>query len=388
MKCQYALIGIFLLISYQALPQQELYAAASPRSVRLESYSLKQGLKEVEKSFNVSIAYKDEWVENQVIQTSKISFKTAEEALDMMLRQTSLYYEKGGDRFYVIYERKKSKKSAALEPSASVSTTPLLFSFPAIASSDYLADRLATLQQKNEVAVTIGGKVKDENGADFPGVNVVIKGTSVGTSTDINGNYSLEVPDENAILVFSFIGYASQEVVVGSRTSIDLTLSPDVRSLEEVVVTALGIEKSSKSLGYSTAKVNSDELTINRTTNPMNALQGKIAGVNISALGTGPAGTSKIRIRGQSSIGGQNSPLLVVNGVPIDNTNFGTNQGNLGSDGAIASRGGGASTDGGDGLSSFNPDDSSSPLWIQSQRWCYYDYDQVQRKVTRDWYFL
>jgi hypothetical protein len=162
MKCQYAIIGILLLMSFQALPQhEEVYAVATPRSVRLESYSLKQGLKEVEKSFNVSIAYKDEWVENQVIQFSKMSFKTAEEALDMMLRQTGLYYEKGGDRFYVIYEKKKVKKPAPLEPRASVSTTPLLFSFPSISASDYLADRLAALQKKAEVAITVSGKVKD-----------------------------------------------------------------------------------------------------------------------------------------------------------------------------------------------------------------------------------
>ena len=361
MKCQYVLVGMLMLISTQALPQlEEVYAAASPRSVRLESYSLKQGLKEVEKSFNVSIAYKDEWVENKVIQPAKASFKTPEEALDMMLRQTSLYYEKGGDRFYVIYEKKKTPRAPSLEPSASISTSPLLFSFPSVSTSDYLSDRLVSLRQKNDPAMTITGKVRDENGADFPGVNVLVKGTSVGTSTDTNGNYSLEAPDEGAVLVFSFIGYTTQEVAVGSRTTIDLTMTPDVRSLDEVVVTALGIERSAKSLGYATSKVDAKELIVNRTPNMMNALQGKIAGVNISSLGTGPAGTSKVRIRGQSSIGGQNTPLIVVNGVPIDNTNFGTNQGNLGSDGAVGSRGGGASTDGGDGLTSFNPDDIES----------------------------
>ena len=360
MKCQYALIGIFLLISFEAMPQHEVYAVASPRSVRLESYSLKQGLKELEKSFAVSIAYKDEWVENKVIQTTKTTFKTVEEALDIMLRQTSLYYEKGGERFYVIYEKKPVKKSvAAPDYTTSISTTPLLYNFPSAPTTAYLADRLAALKE-NDAAITITGKVRDENGNDFPGVNVIVKGSSVGTSTDIKGRYSLEVPNESAVLVFSFIGYSTQEVAVGSRTTVDVAMAPDVQSLDEVVVTALGIERSSKSLGYATTKVDSKELVLNRTPNMMNSLQGKIAGVNISSLGTGPGGTSKVRIRGQSSIGGQNTPLIVVNGVPIDNTNFGTNQGNLGSDGAIASRGGGASTDGGDGLTSFNPDDIES----------------------------
>ena len=90
----------------------------------------------------------------------------------------------------------------------------------------------------------------------------------------------------------------------------------------------MGIKRDAKSLGYATSAVQSEEMTINRTPNFMNSLQGKVAGVNITSLGSGPAGTSKIRIRGQSSVGGQNQPLIVVNGVPIDNTNFGANPGN------------------------------------------------------------
>jgi TonB-linked SusC/RagA family outer membrane protein len=207
------------------------------------------------------------------------------------------------------------------------------------------------------VAFPVKGRVLDENGSPFPGVNIVVKGTSNGTTTDAEGRYSLDVPDETSILVFSFVGYKSMDVPVEGRSSIDVSLQPDVVALNEVVVTALGIEKSTKSLGYSTAKVNPSDMTVNRTTNPMNALQGKIAGVNISSLGTGPGGTSKIRIRGQSSISGQNNPLIVINGVPIDNTNFGTNPGNQGSDGSSALRGGGVTSDGGDGLLSINPDD-------------------------------
>jgi TonB-linked SusC/RagA family outer membrane protein len=231
----------------------------------------------------------------------------------------------------------------------------LAFAMDASALTDASFSLKETVQ-----AVTVSGKVTDENGVSFPGVNVLVKGTTIGTSTDADGRYSLSVPDENTTLVFSSIGYLTQEVTVGSRTSIDVTMSPDVKALEEVVVTALGIERSAKSLGYATSKVSSDQLSVNRSPNIMNSLQGKVAGVNISSLGSGPGGTSKIRIRGQSSIGGQNNPLIVINGVPIDNTNFGTNPGNQGSDGAIGSRGGGATTDGGDGLTSINPDDVES----------------------------
>ena len=143
-------------------------------------------------------------------------------------------------------------------------------------------------------------------------------------------------------------------------------MTVDTRSMSEVVVTALGITKQARSLGYSTTNVNPAELTVNRSPNVMNALQGKVAGLNISALGTGPAGTSKIRIRGQSSISGQNNPLIVINGVPIDNTNFGSNPVGSGSnsDGSYNNRlgggGGGNTSDGGDGLQSINPDDIES----------------------------
>lgn len=218
----------------------------------------------------------------------------------------------------------------------------------------------ATVGNDPAAAVTVTGLVTDENGQGFPGVNIIVKGTSTGTTTDANGRYGLTVEDENSTLIFSFVGYVEQEVALAGRTVLNVQMQPNLQALEEVVVTALGIERSQKSLGYATAKVNSDELTVNRTPNLLNALQGKVAGVNISSLGTGPGGTSKIRIRGQSSMSGQNNPLIVVNGVPIDNTNFGTNQGNAGADNSIGVRGGGVYSDGGDGLSSINPDDVES----------------------------
>jgi TonB-linked SusC/RagA family outer membrane protein len=211
------------------------------------------------------------------------------------------------------------------------------------------------------VAVAVTGQVTDENGQGFPGVNIIVKGTTSGTTTDVNGRYALQVEDENATLVFSFVGYIEQEIPLGGRTVVNVQMQQNLQALDEVVVTALGIERSQKSLGYAATKVSSDELTINRTPNFMNALQGKVAGVSISGLGTGPAGTSKIRIRGQTSMSGQNGPLIVVNGMPIDNTNFGTSQGSAASDNSVQVRGGGGIySDGGDGLSSINPDDIES----------------------------
>lgn len=204
-----------------------------------------------------------------------------------------------------------------------------------------------------------GRVLSSKDNQPLPGVSILIKGTTTGTTSDANGEYALNVP-ASGVLVVSFIGYQGQEVPINNRSVLDITLLEGATSLEEVVVTALGIRKESKKLGYATATVAPEQITVNRTANFMNALQGKIAGVNISSLGTGPGGTSKVRIRGQSSFSGQNSPLIVVNGVPIDNTNFGTKPGNASSDNSVGTRGGGNTSDGGDGLSSINPDDIES----------------------------
>lgn len=200
-----------------------------------------------------------------------------------------------------------------------------------------------------------GRVISQKDQQPVPGVTILIKNSQVGTTTDANGGFALNAAP-GATLIFSAIGYQGQEVAIGNQSQLNVTLQEGEQNLNEVVVTALGIKKEAKRLGYATAIVNPEQVTTNRTVNFINALQGKIAGVNISSLGTGAAGTSKIRIRGQSSFSGQNSPLIVINGVPIDNTNFGQNNGNTGGDNSIGSRDRNYS-DGGDGLSSINPDD-------------------------------
>jgi TonB-linked SusC/RagA family outer membrane protein len=200
-------------------------------------------------------------------------------------------------------------------------------------------------------AQTVTGTVSDMAGVRISRVSVIVKGTSQGTTTDNEGRYSISAPG-NGTLVFSSVGYKVAEVAIAGRSVVNVSMTADNRNLDEVIVTALGIKRQSRGLGYAATNVKPEELTVNRTANVMNALQGKVAGVNISSLGTGPGGTSKIRIRGQSSLSGQNNPLIVINGVPVDNTNF--------NDNTISVKGGGVYADGGDGLSSINPDDIES----------------------------
>lgn len=207
---------------------------------------------------------------------------------------------------------------------------------------------------------TISGTVTDaQTGDPFPGVNIIIEGTQQGTTTDANGQYTITgVAPGVYVLQASFVGYATVrtegvEVSEGETTVVNFALQPTDIGLEEVVVTALGIDREARALGYSVAKVQPDEITVNRTPNFMESLTGKMAGVSISPMGSGPQGSTKVRIRGQSSFGGSNSPLIVIDGVPIDNTSFGV-------DGEIGERGSNRNSDSGDGFSSINPDNIES----------------------------
>ncbi|WP_234735943.1 SusC/RagA family TonB-linked outer membrane protein [Tellurirhabdus bombi] len=169
----------------------------------------------------------------------------------------------------------------------------------------------------------ITGKVtSSEDGGALPGVTVVIKGSSVGTNTDSDGTYSLNVPGNSATLVFSFVGSITQEVAVGTRSTLDISLVSDTKNLQEVVVTAQGIAREKKAIGYAVSNIDKKLIEDRPQTDLGRALQGKVPGVNITAT-SGVSGTgTNIIIRGYSSITGSNQPLFVVDGVPF---NSGTN---------------------------------------------------------------
>lgn len=193
--------------------------------------------------------------------------------------------------------------------------------------------------------VDVRGKVIDANGEPLIGVSVRVKGSQVGASTDVQGNFTLDAP-ANAVLVFTYVGYVTQEVSVNGRTTINVTLAEDRQALSEVVVTALGVTKAKRGLGYAVQEVRGDQFTEARQNNIANSLTGKIAGVDATQANAGVGGSSRVIIRGNTSLNGNQQPLYVVDGMPINNSN----------------RGGGTSTSGlnvdrGDGISSMNPDD-------------------------------
>ena len=170
----------------------------------------------------------------------------------------------------------------------------------------------------NAQNITVNGTVKDNTGEPVIGAGVIVKGTTQGTSTDIDGNYSITCAPA-AILEFSFIGMETQEVAVGGRRTIDVVLQPDSEFLTESVVTALGITREKKTLGYAIQDVGGATLLDAHEANLANALTGKVAGVEIIRSSNGPGASSRIVLRGNNSLTSLNQPLIVVDGVPMDN---------------------------------------------------------------------
>jgi TonB-linked SusC/RagA family outer membrane protein len=199
----------------------------------------------------------------------------------------------------------------------------------------------------------IKGVVTDAKGETLPGVSVRVKGTTTGTTTNTQGAFSLTVPD-NATLVFSYIGFVNQEIEVNGRTSVNITLAEDRRVLGEVVVTALGVTKERKSLGYSVTEVKGEEFTEARSNNVAQSLTGKVAGLDATQLNSGPGGSSRVIMRGNTSLNNNQQPLYVINGMAINNWYLGARPpgGSNPEDGLNVDRG--------DGIASINADDIES----------------------------
>ncbi|MFC4722633.1 SusC/RagA family TonB-linked outer membrane protein [Geojedonia litorea] len=212
---------------------------------------------------------------------------------------------------------------------------------------------LFLVQSSFAQSITISGVVTDKgSGIPLIGVNVAIEGTSKGGVTDFDGKYSFEAENPTGkSLVFSFLGFKTVSVMLtGEDQIVNVALEEDTTSLDEVVVTALGIKRESKALGYALTKVDGKDVSEVKTTSAINSLQGRIAGVNISTSSTGAAGSSRVIIRGASSLTGNNQPLYVVDGIPvINNTN-----------GSVVGPTNNGTGDGGDDISTINPDDIES----------------------------
>ena len=207
-----------------------------------------------------------------------------------------------------------------------------------------------TQQVTAQVKTVSGTVIAVTDQTPLPGVNVVIKGTTKGTQTDYDGKYTIEA-SKGDVLEFSFLGMKTQLITVGDANTVNAKLEDDALSLNEVIVTALGIKKEKKALTYAAQEVKGDALTMVKQSNPINSLSGKSAGINITKSSSGAGGSSKVVLRGNSSTT-NNDPLYVVDGVPMLNSGNGqtgdSGRGIFGSDAG--------NIDGGDALSLINPE--------------------------------
>lgn len=193
-----------------------------------------------------------------------------------------------------------------------VLSTGLVFPQSVFAAKD------ATVLVSQQKMLKVSGQIVDADGLGLPGVNIAVKGTTTGTISDMDGNYALEVPAD-AVLQFSFMGYRTESIHVNGKTKLNVEMKEDSEQLDEVVVTALGMSREKKALGYAMTEIKGDDIAKVNVVNPINGIQGKVAGVQINMGNSGPQSSQRILIRGNTSLGGNNQPIFVVDGVIIDN---------------------------------------------------------------------
>jgi TonB-linked SusC/RagA family outer membrane protein len=284
-----SLIPFFLMLScvgmsfaYDGYTQEMMHRSVT---LKVEEQKLKHVLTQIEKQTNARFVYSSKVIGSERNVTISLTHKTLEESLQELLKPLHLSYR------YL-------NGQVVIEPAEVVTVAPV---------------------SATQLERSVSGLVTDEKNVPLPGVNVVIKGTIRGTSTDAKGTFQLALPEgNNVVLTFSFVGYQSQDVAVGNKTSLTVSLAPDVNALEEVVVIGYGAVKK-RDLTGSVVQLKSEQLKEVPTANVLEAAQGKIAGADITRnSGQAGAGVS-IRIRGNRSIGGNNAPLIIVDGVQYGN---------------------------------------------------------------------
>ena len=169
---------------------------------------------------------------------------------------------------------------------------------------------------------TITGTVQDEDNLPLIGANVLVQGTGIGSVTDIDGKFEIDVPSDATVLVASYTGYSDQEIEIGPSNVLNITLAQSDILLDQVVVTAFGIERERKEIGYAITSVDGADLSKARSSNVLQSMSGRVPGVRINSSSGTAGGGVNIQIRGANSIGGRSSPLFVVDGVPISNSSF------------------------------------------------------------------
>jgi TonB-dependent starch-binding outer membrane protein SusC len=278
----------------------------------LEQRALRDVLKEIQAHFKISFVYESVLVEGKAI-SGNINYKSnVEKTLTAVLTPVGLKYRKINRSTYSILLASQTALSASTIPNtAEFNATALNIS---VAETDEVVSYISNAMQE----IQVNGRVTDQQSNPIPGANILIKGTTLGTSTDADGRFSINVPDANAVLVVSFIGYMSKEIEVGAQTEISVVLEADIKQLSEVVVVGYGTQKKASVTG-AISSVSAKDINAQPVVNVSQALQGRVAGVTVVNNGS-PGEAPIIRIRGVGTINNA-SPLFVVDGFPTADLN-------------------------------------------------------------------
>ncbi len=302
----------------QRLATLDAYQPLYPDDQDTQKRSLKAVLKELEIKYNISIGYVDEDIKDKFASMPDMEAHDLDEILDSILKPVKLSYKKI-DEFYLIKpieakpgELKKLDRTSPFEKKRLNQEN----------AGRIQGKNLEFVSTPQDISIT--GKVTDQESDELiPGVNVVVKGTTIGTVTGIDGSYRIAVSEEAETLVFSSVGYLTEEIPIGNQTTIDVALSQDIKSLSEVVVVGYGTQKKADVTG-SVANVSEEVLQSRPVATFGDALQGRTSGVQIRQSGGDLNGKFSISIRGVGSVTGSNDPLIVVDGVPLYSTDFST----------------------------------------------------------------
>lgn len=290
-------------------------------SFNLDHITLKKALETLETATKVKFVYSVNQVDVTILVSVNTNGKTLAEILDQLLEPLGIEYKIQDNNEYIVLSR----------------------------AADYLKKNLPP--SKDHSFTTISGKVVDSQGNNLAGVSVVVKGTKIGTATDVRGKFNLPETPSRATLVFSFIGFSTTEIELDGRTSFTIILEEEMAPLQEVVVTAMGLHRSEKSLSHGTQRLDALELTRAKTDNMISALNGRVLGLALFPSASGLGGSAKVVLRGNRSFSQSNQPLYVLDGLPMLNSSNSNGQPNTPFGGEM---------DGGDGISNLNPDDIAS----------------------------
>ncbi len=309
---KYLLKAKFITLLCCLLFSQTIILAQSTKKISIKNaeISIKEALSEIEKQTKMSVAYNETQLESHKTISLDVNNSTLEKTLEQILQKTGFSYEIKGNQIMIVEKTSKDTKIKK-----------------------------------------ITGQIADDQNETLIGVNIIVRGKSgVGTITDIDGIFSLDV-NKGDVLDISYVGYSLQSITITDKNVYNIQLKNDTELLDEVVVTALGIKRKTKALGYNLTEVKSDEITTVKDANFVNSLTGKIAGLQINSSSSGIGGSTKVIMRGTKSISKSNNVLYVIDGIPLDNTNGG---------GAEKNQGFYTTAPKGEGIADFNPEDIES----------------------------